>query len=155
MADFLQLVKERVVVYDGAMGTNVQTHNPTLDDYWGKENCSEVLVLSRPDIIRDIHADFFGVGCDVVEPNTFGGSRIVLAAFGLQERGNEINVKAAQLAKEVALQFSTSARPRFVAGSLGPTTKLPSLGHIGFEAMGAGYEVHAAALIEGGDDVLL
>ncbi len=74
MADFLQTVKERVVVYDGAMGTNIQTRNPTLDDYWGKENCSEVLVLSRPDIIRDIHADFFRVGCDVVETNTFGGT---------------------------------------------------------------------------------
>ena len=73
MADFLQTVKDRVVVYDGAMGTNIQKRNPTLDDYWGKENCSEVLVLSRPDIIRDIHADFFRVGCDIVETNTFGG----------------------------------------------------------------------------------
>ena len=71
MTDFLQTVKERVVVYDGAMGTNIQKRNPTLDDYWGKENCSEVLVLSRPDIIRDIHADFFRVGCDIVETNTF------------------------------------------------------------------------------------
>ena len=72
------------MVYDGAMGTNIQTRNPTLDDYWGKENCSEVLVLSRPDIIRDIHADFFRVGCDIVETNTFGGSRIVLAEFELR-----------------------------------------------------------------------
>src|ERR1700688_4237781 len=75
MSDFLQTVKERVVVYDGAMGTNIQSRNPTLDDYWGKENCSEVLVLSRPDIIRDIHADFFNVGCDVVETNTFRGHK--------------------------------------------------------------------------------
>jgi len=67
MADFFQTVKERVVVYDGAMGTNIQKRNPTLDDFWGKENCSEVLVLSRPDIIRDIHADFLRVGCDIVE----------------------------------------------------------------------------------------
>ncbi len=73
MTDFLQTVRERVVIYDGAMGTNIQKRNPTLDDYWGKENCSEVLVLSRPDIIRDIHADFLRVGCDVVETNTFGG----------------------------------------------------------------------------------
>lgn len=155
MADFLQTVKERVVIYDGAMGTNIQKRNPTLDDYWGKENCSEVLVLSRPDIIRDIHAEFFSVGCDIVETNTFGGSAIVLGEFELRDRVREINVKAAQLAREVAQQFSTKDRPRFVAGSLGPTTKLPSLGHIGFEAMVAAYEEQAAALIEGGVDVLL
>jgi len=155
MADFLQTVKDRVVVYDGAMGTNIQKRNPTLDDYWGKENCSEVLVLSRPDIIRDIHADFFRVGCDIVETDTFGGSRIVLGEFDLADRVHEINVKAAQLAREVAQQFSTKDRPRFVAGSLGPTTKLPSLGHIGFDAMVEAYEEQAAALIEGGVDVLL
>jgi 5-methyltetrahydrofolate--homocysteine methyltransferase len=155
MTDFLQIVKERVVVYDGAMGTNIQTRNPSLDDYWGKENCSEVLVLSRPDIIREIHADFFKVGCDIVETDTFGGSRIVLAEFDLADRVREINVKAAQLAREVAQQFSTSARPRFVAGSMGPTTKLPSLAHIGFDAMAEAYEEQAAALIEGGVDLLL
>jgi 5-methyltetrahydrofolate--homocysteine methyltransferase len=155
MNDFLKTVRERVVVYDGAMGTNIQTRNPTLDDYWGKENCSEVLVLSRPDIIREIHADFFNVGCDIVETDTFGGSRIVLGEFELADRVHEINVKAAQLAREVAQQFSTKERPRFVAGSMGPTTKLPSLGHIGFEAMAAAYEEQAAALIEGGVDLLL
>jgi len=155
MTDFLQTVRERVVVYDGAMGTNIQARNPTLDDYWGKENCSEVLVLSRPDIIRDIHADFFKVGCDIVETNTFGGSRIVLSEFELSDRVREINVKAAQLAREVAQQFSTKDRPRFVAGSMGPTTKLPSLGHISFEAMAEAYEEQAAALIEGGVDILL
>src|SRR3954469_662964 len=155
MADFLQTVQERVVIYDGAMGTNIQKRNPTLDDYWNKENCSEVLVLSRPDIIRDIHADFFRIGCDIVETNTFGGSRIVLGEFELADRTHEINLKAAQLAREVAQQFSTKDRPRFVAGSMGPTTKLPSLGHISFDAMVAAYEEQAAALIEGGVDVLL
>src|SRR5450631_2119657 len=155
MADFLQTVKERVVVYDGAMGTNIQKRNPTLDDYWGKENCSEVLVLSRPDIIRDIHADFFRVGCDTVETNTFGATRTVLTEFGLQDRVAEINLAAVKLAKDVAQQFSTSARPRFVAGSMGPTTKLPSLGHISFDDMVAAYEEQATSLIEGGVDVLL
>src|ERR1700736_5027626 len=155
MASFLQTVRERVVIYDGAMGTNIQKRNPTLDDYWGQENCSEVLVLSRPDIIRDIHADFFRVGCDVVETNTFGATRTVLSEFELRDRVHEINVKAAQLAKEGAQQFSTKDRPRFVAGSMGPTTKLPSLGHMGFEAMVVSYEEQAAALIEGGVDLLL
>ncbi len=155
MTNFLQTVKDRVVIYDGAMGTNIQKRNPTLDDYWGKENCSEVLVLSRPDIIREIHADFFTVGCDVVETNTFGGTSLVLGEFDLRDKVREINLKAAQLAREVAQQFSTKDKPRFVAGSMGPTTKLPSLGHIGWDAMVASYEEQAAALIEGGVDVLL
>src|ERR1700749_377878 len=135
MADFLQLVKERVVVYDGAMGTNIQTRNTTLDDYSGKENCSEVLGLSRPDIIRDIHADFFAVGCDVVETDTFGGTSIVLAEFDLRDKVREINIAAAKLAREAADQFSTKDKPRLVAGSMGPTTKLPSLGHIQSDEM--------------------
>src|ERR1700690_745578 len=155
MSNFLQTVRARVVVYDGAMGTNIQTRNPTLDDYWGKENCSEVLVLSRPDIIREIHADFFRVGCDIVETNTFGASGIVLGELDLRDKVRPINLTAAKLAREVAQQFSTAHRPRFVAGSMGPTTKLPSLGHIGWDAMEASYEEQALALIEGGVDVML
>src|SRR5271157_1350554 len=155
MSKFLQLVRERVVVYDGAMGTNIQKRNPTLDDYWGKENCSEVLVLSRPDIIRDVHAAFLQVGCDVVETNTFGATRVVLTEFDLADRVREINLAAVKLAREAAQQFSTQDRPRFVAGSMGPTTKLPSLGHIRFDDMAAAYEEQALALMEGGVDVLL
>src|SRR5271169_5688258 len=155
MSDFLQAVKERVVIYDGAMGTSIQARNPSVDDFWGKEGCNELLVLSRPDIIKDIHASFFSVGCDVVETDTFGGARVVLAEYDLQDKVAEINIAAAKIAKEVAQQFSTKDKPRFVAGSIGPTTKLPSLGHITFDAMVAGYAEQAGALIEGGVDVLL
>src|SRR5438309_219535 len=155
MADFLQAVLERVVIYDGAMGTNIQFRNPSVDDFWGKEGCNELLVLSRPDIINDIHASFFTVGCDVVETNTFGATRVVLAEYDLQDKVAELNIAAAKIAKEVAQQFSTKDQPRFVAGSIGPTTKLPSLGHIRFDDMVAGYFEQASALIEGGVDVLL
>ncbi len=155
MSEFLKAVNERVVTYDGAMGTNIQFRNLTADDYWGKEGCNELLVLSRPDVIRDIHAAFFDVGCDVVESNTFGSTRIVLAEYGLEDRVRELNLAACKLAREVASQFSTPERPRFVAGSIGPTTKLPSLGHISWDAMLATYVEQAEALIEGGADLLL
>jgi 5-methyltetrahydrofolate--homocysteine methyltransferase len=155
MSDFLQAVRERVVIYDGAMGTNIQKRNPSADDFWGKEGCNELLVLSRPDIIRDIHADFFRVGCDVVETNTFGASRVVLAEYDLQDKVRELNLAAVKLAREAAQEFSTKDRPRFVAGSIGPTTKLPSLGHISYQAMLETYVEQISALIEGGVDVLL
>ena len=155
MTDFLELLKERVLVYDGAMGTNIQLHAPTVDDYWGKEGCNELLVLSRPDIIRSIHASFFEAGCDIVETNSFGSTRVVLDEYELGDKTHELNVAAARLAKGVAAEFSTAERPRFVAGSIGPTTKLPSLAHIGYDAMAAMYREQAGALIEGGVDILL
>ncbi|MDR3749510.1 MAG: methionine synthase [Acidobacteriota bacterium] len=153
MSDFLKAVQERVVVYDGAMGTNVQFRNPTVDDFWGKEGCNELLVLSRPDIIKDIHADFYKVGCDVVETDTFGATRVVLAEYDLQDKVHEINLAAAKIAREVASSFN--GLKRFVAGSMGPTTKLPSLGHISFDDMADSYAEQAVALIEGGVDALL
>jgi 5-methyltetrahydrofolate--homocysteine methyltransferase len=155
MSSFLQTVRERVVIYDGAMGTNIQKWQPTADDFWGKEGCNEILSLSRPDIIRDVHAGFFAAGCDAIETNTFGATRIVLGEYGLQDKVAEINGAAARLAREVAADFSTRGRARFVAGSIGPTTKLPSLGHIRFDDMVAGYVEQVSALLEGGVDVLL
>ena len=155
MSDFLKLVQERVVIYDGAMGTNVELLEPSLDDRWGHDNFNEILVLTRPDMIREIHASFLQVGCDVIETDSFQATRIVLAEYGLQDRTAELNRKSAQLAREVADQFSTPGHPRFVAGSMGPTTKLPSLGHISFDEMEAAFEEQALALIEGGVDILL
>jgi 5-methyltetrahydrofolate--homocysteine methyltransferase len=155
LADFLTELKRRVLVYDGAMGTSVQKHNLTQEDFWGKEGCNELLVLSRPDVIRQIHASYLDAGCDVIETDTFGSTDIVLAEYDLQDRTRELNVAAARLAREVADEYSTPAQPRFVAGSMGPTTKLPSLGHIGYDAMAASYREQAEALIEGGVDVLL
>src|SRR2546427_12862433 len=110
MADFLQAVLERVVIYDGAMGTNIQFRNPSLDDFWGKEGCNELLVLSRPDIIKDIHATYYKAGADVVETNTFGGASIVLGEYDLQSKVHEINKRAAEIAREVASDFSTPNR---------------------------------------------
>ncbi|MEO5936577.1 MAG: methionine synthase [Terriglobales bacterium] len=153
--DFLHQLRDRVIVYDGAMGTQIQDRNLSLDDYWGKEGCSEILVQSRPDVIREIHAGYFAAGADIVETNTFGATRIVLAEYDLQDQVREINVQAVKLAREAAAGFSDNGKPRYVAGSIGPSTKLPSLGHISFDDMVAAYYEQIAALIEAGADVLL
>jgi len=155
MSEYLKAVQERVVIFDGAMGTNIQFRNPSVDDFWGKEGYNDILVQSRPDIIRDIHAAFFDAGCDVVETNTFNSTGIVMAEYDMADKVHEINLAAAKLARSVADDYSSKGRKRFVAGSMGPTTKLPSLGHIGFDAMAAAYTEQALGLIEGGVDLLL
>ena len=155
MSDFLQSVRERVVIYDGAMGTSLQSNNPTVDDYDGNEGCTEILTFTHPEWIQKVHEKFFAAGCDVVETNTFGATSIVLSEFGLENKVAEINRKGVELAREVASGFSNNGKTRFVAGSMGPTTKLPSLGHISFDDMAASYEEQARALIEAGVDVLL
>ena len=156
MSTFLEQLERRVIVYDGAMGTSIQNYNLTVEgDFEGKENCSEILTVTRPDVIREIHASYLAAGADVIETNSFGASSLVLAEFGIPERARELNLAAARLAKGVAGDYSTVAKPRFVAGSIGPTTKLPSLGHIGYDAMLATYVEQIEALIEGGVDVLL
>jgi 5-methyltetrahydrofolate--homocysteine methyltransferase len=155
VADFLSELKRRVLVYDGATGTTLQKLNLTPKDFWGKEGCNELLVLSRPEVIRSVHAAYLEAGCDVIETDSFGSSSIVLAEYDLQDRTRELNLAAARLAREVADEYSTPEKPRFVAGSIGPTTKLPSLGHIGYDEMFAAYREQAEALVEGGVDVLL
>jgi len=153
--DFRQQLRERVLIFDGAMGTSIQDRNLSLDDFQGKEGCNELLVLSRPQVIREIHASFLEVGCDAVETNTFGASRLVLGEYGLAERAYEINRTAARLAREVAADFSSREQSRFVVGAMGPGTRLPSLGQIGFDDLVAMYAEQARGLMDGGADVLL
>ncbi|NQV14960.1 homocysteine S-methyltransferase family protein, partial [bacterium] len=136
------------------MGTSIQRLQLTAEDFWGKEGCNELLVLSKPDAIKSIHTGFLEVGCDVIETNTFGGTHIVLSDYGLSDQVYEINLKAAQLARAVADEFSTLAHPRYVSGSMGPGTRLPSLGHISYHDLYLAYREQAAGLIDGGVDVL-
>src|ERR1051326_3576539 len=154
-ADFDRLLQERVLIFDGATGTNLQLHNPTVDDYAGLEGCTEILLDTHPDWIEQLHASFFKAGCQVVETDSFGANRIVLAEYGIAERAYELNVKAAQLAKKVARQFATQETPRWVAGSMGPGTKLPSLGHTTFDILRRNYAEQAKGLADGGADILL
>ncbi|HLB00660.1 MAG TPA: methionine synthase, partial [Bacteroidota bacterium] len=157
MKTFLDLLAEKIVVFDGAMGTNIQAQNPTDDDFGGERlaGCNEHLVLSRPEIISNIHRLFLEAGADVIETDTFGATSVVLSEYGLRENVHRINVEAARLAKQAAGEFSTPARPRFVAGSMGPTTKLPTLGHIGFDALEEAFYEQAHGLAEGGVDLLI
>ena len=155
MSDFLETLNERIVVFDGAMGTNIQVQNLTPDDFDGLDGCNEYLVVTKPDAVEKVHAGFLEAGCDVVETDTFGGASIVLAEYDLADRAYELNLKAAQIAKRVASDFSTSDRPRWVAGSMGPTTKLPSLGHISFLDMKKSYYDQARGLVDGGVDLLI
>jgi 5-methyltetrahydrofolate--homocysteine methyltransferase len=151
---FFDALKEKVLIFDGAMGTSIHARNLSLDDYLGYENCPEILVESRPDVISDIHELYLKAGCDAIETDTFGGSPVVLAEFDLAERAYELNKKAAQLARKVADDYSTKGHRRFVSGSIGPTTKLPSLGHITFADMKDAYYQQVSGLVDGGADVL-
>ncbi|MFO1073808.1 MAG: methionine synthase [Geminicoccaceae bacterium] len=155
MSDFLSFARERVLLLDGAMGSQIQARNLTLDDFWGQENCSEILNLSRPELIREIHKGYLLAGSDAVETNSFGGSPITLGEFGLEEKALEINELAARLAREAIEEVAGDGRPRFVVGSIGPGTKLPSLGHIGYGELEASFAVQAEGLMLGGSDALL
>ncbi|MDX6752614.1 methionine synthase [Geminicoccaceae bacterium 1502E] len=155
MADFLDYARERVVLFDGGMGTQIQGRNLTLDDFWGQENCSEVLNLSCPDLIREIHRTYLLAGSDAVETNTFGGSPVTLGEFGLSERAFEINKRAVELAREAIESLPADGRTRFVVGSIGPGTRLPSLGHTDYRTLEDALAVQAAGLMAGGCDAML
>ncbi len=150
-----QALRDRVVVADGGMGTMLQAAGPTLDDFEGHEGCNEVLNVTRPDIVRGVHEEYFAAGVDCVETNTFGANLANLGEYDITERIEEFSEAGARIAREVADELSTPDRPRWVLGSMGPGTKLPTLGHVPFAVLRDAYERNAAGLIAGGSDGLI
>ena len=155
--DRLHRPERSVIVFDGAMGTNLQVQNLTAEDFGGPEyeGCNEYLVITKPEAVETVHRGFLEAGADVIETDTFGGTSIVLAEYDLADRAYELNKAAAELAKRVTQAYSTPEKPRFVAGSMGPGTKLPTLGHIDFETLKAAYVEQVKGLMDGGVDLFL
>src|SRR5215470_15492994 len=156
--DIHDLLRERILVLDGAMGTVLQSKELTADDFGDPlyEGCNEYLNLTRPDVVQAIHTAYLEAGADILLTNTFGGTRIVLAEYDLQAQVRAINVAAARLAREAAAQYSTAGKPRFVAGSLGPQTKTISVtGGITFDEVMEAFYAQVLGLLEGGVDLLL
>jgi 5-methyltetrahydrofolate--homocysteine methyltransferase len=153
-----ELLVDRILVLDGAMGTAIQARHLTADDFGGVqlEGCNENLVLTRPDVVLDIHRGYLEVGADIIETNTFGGTPIVLAEYALQGQVHELNETAARLARQAATEYTTSTKPRFVGGSMGPTTKAISVtGGVTFDQLIEGFHDQAAGLVAGGADILI
>ncbi|MGW1766657.1 methionine synthase [Streptomyces sp. NPDC002073] len=151
-----QALATRVVVADGAMGTMLQAQDPTLEDFQDLEGCNEVLNVTRPDIVRSVHEAYFAVGVDCVETNTFGANLSALAEYDIPERNHELSEAGARIAREVADEYTAATgQQRWVLGSMGPGTKLPTLGHITYQAIRDAYQVNAEGLIAGGADALL
>ena len=150
-----QALASRVVVADGAMGTMLQAANPTLEDFQNHEGCNEILNVSRPDIVRSVHDEYLSAGVDAIETNTFGANWSNLADYGIEDRIYELAFAGGKIAREAADSFSTAEKPRFVLGSLGPGTKLPSLGHTTYENLKIAYYTAAKGLADSGCDALL
>ena len=150
-----QALAERVVIADGAMGTMLQAADPSLADFESHEGCNEILNVSRPDIVASVHNEYLEVGVDAIETNTFGANWANLAEYGIEDRIYELAFVGAKIARECADNFSTTDKPRFVLGSLGPGTKLPTLGHTTYEHLRAAYELASDGLLDGGSDALL
>ena len=157
MSNFLDTLKERIVVFDGAMGTNLQVQNLSLDDFGGLrfEGCNEHLLITRPDAVEKVHTAFLDVGCDVIETNSFNGTPVDFAEYDMADQAYDMNVRAPGLAKRIAADYSTKDKPRWVAGSMGPGRKLPTLGHITFAELKAAYGVQVSGLLDGGVDLLI
>ncbi len=151
----LAALAERVVVVDGAMGTMLQAQDPSLDDFAGLEGCNEILNVTRPDIVRAVHRAYLEVGVDAIETNTFGANLANLAEYDIPDRIFELAKAGAELARAEADEFSTAAQPRFVLGSVGPGTKLPTLGHAPYVALRDAYRQQVAGMLEGGIDAVL
>ncbi|MER5834959.1 methionine synthase [Streptomyces sp. NPDC002130] len=153
---FREALATRVVVADGAMGTMLQAQDPTLEDFENLEGCNEILNLTRPDIVRSVHAEYFDAGVDCVETNTFGANLTALGEYDIPERVTELSEAGARIAREVADEFTRSTgQQRWVLGSMGPGTKLPTLGHTTFGAIRDAYQQNAEGLLAGGADALL
>lgn len=157
---YLETLAERVVFFDGAMGTSIQSYDLSAEDFGGKEGCNDYLVLTRPHIIEEIHASFMEVGCHVLETDTFNASRLRLAEYDLADKLYELNYAAAQIARGVADRYTSSEHPRFVAGSIGPTGKLlssedPALSDLTFDGLANVFTEQAKPLVEGGVDLLI
>jgi 5-methyltetrahydrofolate--homocysteine methyltransferase len=146
---------DRVLVSDGAMGTMLQSFDLGLDDFQGLEGCNEILNLTRPDVVRSVHDAYFAAGADMVETNTFGANLTALGEYGIEERIGELSEAAARIARGSADRHATAERPRYVLGSMGPGTKLPTLGHITYARLRDAYRDNAAGLLAGGADALI
>ena len=152
--NFIDLCKEKIIFFDGAMGTSIQSYPLSIDDFEGHEGCNEILVKTKPNIIKEIHESFLKIGCDVVETNSFGSNSIVLGEYNIAEKSYELSFESAKIAKEITNSFSNS-KPRFVAGALGPGTKLPTLGHISYQDIKKSFYTQALGLFDGGADIFL
>ncbi|MFI0912921.1 methionine synthase [Streptomyces abikoensis] len=156
IAQLREALATRVVVADGAMGTMLQAQDPTLEDFQQLEGCNEILNITRPDIVRSVHEAYFSVGVDCVETNTFGANHTAMAEYDVADRVYELSEAGARIAREVADGFAADdGRQRWVLGSIGPGTKLPTLGHIGYTTLRDGFQANAEGLLAGGADALI
>jgi 5-methyltetrahydrofolate--homocysteine methyltransferase len=155
--DRLHSPERPVIVFDGGMGTNLQTQNLTAEDFGGKdyEGCNEYLIYTKPEAVANVHRGFLEAGADVIETDTFGATSIVLAEYDLADKAYDLNKTAAELAKGLTAEYSTPEKPRFVAGSIGPGTKLPTLGHIDFDTLHHAFAEQAEGLFDGGVDLFI
>jgi 5-methyltetrahydrofolate--homocysteine methyltransferase len=154
---YLAALGQRVLIYDGATGTNLQLQDLSADDFGGVsfEGCNEILVVTKPAAIERLHRSFLDVGVDAIETDSFGSFSVVLAEYGIAERAHELALASAQIARRVADSYASAGSPRFVAGSMGPGTKFPTLGQISYDDLSASYEELAYGLLEGGVDLLI